>query len=672
MKAWRPATTSCRSRPSRRSRAERLEEHRQVLARLEGADREQVGRARPLGRAELEEARVDAVRRHEDAVARRAGGADEVLAGGLRDREDRGGARERLRDRAAARTSGCRRRPRGATAWRRGRSSPRGRATGRGVGDARVWRRSTRARAAAHGSQAWSSATRPDDLRRRASRRRAGRARPGGRAGRRGRPRPARAPRAPARARARTAPRRRAGPAGATSRRVRAAPRRASSQAGARRSTDFAGSARERGASRGGTPPGVDRELEARDPGGRRGAAAGRARRLPDRDLLRRSARSRATPPRWSGSPARRDARTASRCRSSPPTAPAWRRSRVLDAARRPARGAASGRGRSPSSSPRAPGLPGARHRRDRHGRDPRARGARSRARSPARPAARSSRPRRTSPAGRRPTRADGARAGAARPDRPRARRAARRPAGSRAPSSRSRAGCSGSSARAPSRSRRSSAPCARRSADLASRTPMAEIVPFRAVRYAATRGRALGQLLAPPYDLVSQEQRDELLRRSPHNIIHVTLGEDRPGDGPATTNKYVRAGETWRAWLEQGVLRRDPTPALYPLEQSYLAPDGRNLKRRGFMAAVRLHEFTRGRHRPAREDARRAEGRPARGAQGGAGEPLADLRPVPRRRGRDRAARSTRSRSPSPPRRPTRTTASTTGSGAPTTPRWS
>ncbi|HEX9050167.1 MAG TPA: DUF1015 domain-containing protein [Anaeromyxobacter sp.] len=123
----------------------------------------------------------------------------------------------------------------------------------------------------------------------------------------------------------------------------------------------------------------------------------------------------------------------------------------------------------------------------------------------------------------------------------------------------------------------------------------MAEIVPFRAVRYAAARGRALGELLAPPYDLVSLEQRDELLRRNPFNVIHLTLGEDRPGDGPATTNKYVRAGEYFASWLAQGVLKRDPAPALYPLEQSFWAPDGRNLKRRGVMAAVRLHEFNEG-----------------------------------------------------------------------------
>jgi len=91
----------------------------------------------------------------------------------------------------------------------------------------------------------------------------------------------------------------------------------------------------------------------------------------------------------------------------------------------------------------------------------------------------------------------------------------------------------------------------------------MAEIVPFHAIRYAATRGRALGQLLAPPYDQVSQEQRDELLRRSPYNVIHLTLGEDRAGDGP-TSNRYTRAGAYLRAWLAEGMLLRDPTPALW------------------------------------------------------------------------------------------------------------
>jgi uncharacterized protein (DUF1015 family) len=122
----------------------------------------------------------------------------------------------------------------------------------------------------------------------------------------------------------------------------------------------------------------------------------------------------------------------------------------------------------------------------------------------------------------------------------------------------------------------------------------MAELVPFRAIRYDARKGRALGQLLAPEYDLVTEQQRDELLRL-PHNVMHLTLGEDKPGDAPGGTNRYVRAGQYWKDWLAKGVLERDPEPAVYPLEQSFWAPDGRNLKRRGVIVAVRLHPFSDG-----------------------------------------------------------------------------
>jgi uncharacterized protein (DUF1015 family) len=122
----------------------------------------------------------------------------------------------------------------------------------------------------------------------------------------------------------------------------------------------------------------------------------------------------------------------------------------------------------------------------------------------------------------------------------------------------------------------------------------MAEIVPFRGIRYSASRGRPLGQLLAPPYDQISPALREDLMRRSPNNVVHITLGDDRPGD-TATANKYSRAAEAWTSWQAAGVLVSDPGPAIYPLEQSFLAPDGRHLTRRGFMAAVRLHEFSEG-----------------------------------------------------------------------------
>ncbi len=122
----------------------------------------------------------------------------------------------------------------------------------------------------------------------------------------------------------------------------------------------------------------------------------------------------------------------------------------------------------------------------------------------------------------------------------------------------------------------------------------MPEVLPFRGVRYAASRAASLSRLVAPPYDVISPELRAELAARSPHNVIHLTLGEERPGDGPED-NRYLRAARSFRSWLEDGTLRRDAEPAYYALEQSFTGPDGRPRTRRGFVAACRLHPYAEG-----------------------------------------------------------------------------
>ena len=116
----------------------------------------------------------------------------------------------------------------------------------------------------------------------------------------------------------------------------------------------------------------------------------------------------------------------------------------------------------------------------------------------------------------------------------------------------------------------------------------MPTLVPFRGVRYA---DKALTSLVAPPYDVISPELRDALAGRSPHNLVHLILAKQLSGEGPAET-AYSRAARSFRDWLERGVLRRDARPALYAVEQSFEAPDGRPMARRGFIAAVRLHAF--------------------------------------------------------------------------------
>ncbi|HEY7724111.1 MAG TPA: DUF1015 domain-containing protein [Anaeromyxobacteraceae bacterium] len=122
----------------------------------------------------------------------------------------------------------------------------------------------------------------------------------------------------------------------------------------------------------------------------------------------------------------------------------------------------------------------------------------------------------------------------------------------------------------------------------------MPALLPFRGLRYAASRTLALSRLIAPPYDVISAAQREELSARSPHNAVHLILDRELPGDGPGE-NRYTRPAKALAAWSAEGVLRLDPGPSLYALEQSFTAPDGMPCVRLGLAAAVRLHAFGEG-----------------------------------------------------------------------------
>ncbi|HCG03094.1 MAG TPA: DUF1015 domain-containing protein [Chloroflexi bacterium] len=120
----------------------------------------------------------------------------------------------------------------------------------------------------------------------------------------------------------------------------------------------------------------------------------------------------------------------------------------------------------------------------------------------------------------------------------------------------------------------------------------MAEIEPLRALRYDPARTGGLQDVVAPPYDVIDDEQRAALEERSPYNIVRVDLprgGEDR----------YELAAAEFAGWRSDGVIVQDRSPALWALAQDYTGPDGRHHTRRGVFAAVRIEDYGAGRVRP-------------------------------------------------------------------------
>ena len=113
----------------------------------------------------------------------------------------------------------------------------------------------------------------------------------------------------------------------------------------------------------------------------------------------------------------------------------------------------------------------------------------------------------------------------------------------------------------------------------------MAEIKPFRALRYTAKAGD-ISKLTCPPYDIISEEERLAFLSENPHNVIRLEL--------PKGENPYEEAGSTLKDWLADGILRRDTDPGFYIYEEEFEAYGVRN-KVKGFICLVKLEEFSKG-----------------------------------------------------------------------------
>jgi uncharacterized protein (DUF1015 family) len=112
----------------------------------------------------------------------------------------------------------------------------------------------------------------------------------------------------------------------------------------------------------------------------------------------------------------------------------------------------------------------------------------------------------------------------------------------------------------------------------------MAEIRPFRALRYDEGAAGPLEALVAPPYDVISEEERRGYLARSPYNVVHLTLPD---GEEQAASDLHE-----WRA---SGVLVRDDEPAFWALSQSYVGPDGVERTRNGYVVSLRIEPYDRG-----------------------------------------------------------------------------
>ena len=123
----------------------------------------------------------------------------------------------------------------------------------------------------------------------------------------------------------------------------------------------------------------------------------------------------------------------------------------------------------------------------------------------------------------------------------------------------------------------------------------MAEVLPFRALHYELGSIDSLAEVTAPPYDVIDEAERAELMARSPFNVVELDLPiSPDPGGDP-----YAHAAELLEGWLLSGVLAQDREPGIWALTQDYTGPDGESRRRTAILARVRVTDYGPGQVRP-------------------------------------------------------------------------
>lgn len=114
----------------------------------------------------------------------------------------------------------------------------------------------------------------------------------------------------------------------------------------------------------------------------------------------------------------------------------------------------------------------------------------------------------------------------------------------------------------------------------------MPEVKAFRAWMYKTENPSELDELVSPPYDVISENERQKMLERNPHNSVRLSLKD------PEATSPYEDMAETFKVWKKTGVLQQFPKEALYLVEEKYKSQSEEHI-RIGFVGLLKTSEFS-------------------------------------------------------------------------------
>lgn len=119
----------------------------------------------------------------------------------------------------------------------------------------------------------------------------------------------------------------------------------------------------------------------------------------------------------------------------------------------------------------------------------------------------------------------------------------------------------------------------------------MAIIAPFKGLMFNEPKLGDISKLVAPPYDVINEEEQDEYYKTHPNNVIRLILGKKKTGDTDLD-NRYTRAADHFKKWQAEETLVPNKRPAMYVTSLEYDPEDGKGSRTRwGLMGVVRIED---------------------------------------------------------------------------------
>ena len=117
----------------------------------------------------------------------------------------------------------------------------------------------------------------------------------------------------------------------------------------------------------------------------------------------------------------------------------------------------------------------------------------------------------------------------------------------------------------------------------------MVEVRPLNAIVYNQEKIE-MNDVIAPPYDVILDDYREELYKRSPYNIVKLILAKGSK-DLSNPDNRYDEAKKNFNEWLEKNVLIKLEKPCILYILQRYTTENGKKIERKGFIAKNKIED---------------------------------------------------------------------------------